>query len=112
MTPVQRPGSVRFVVRESPVEAAAAVRRTREFHCLDFGGEGVGKSCRMRHDWAQGHTYAFRVAHEGDRWFGVTVTDGTTGASFKLWSIRAGSTQIATGGMVDWPSTSSTATPG
>ncbi|UUN30767.1 ricin-type beta-trefoil lectin domain protein [Streptomyces sp. FIT100] len=71
-------------------------------YCLDFGGEGVGKSCRMRHDWAQGHTYAFRVAHEGDRWFGVTVTDETTGASLKLGSIRAGSTQIATGGMVDW----------
>ncbi|QNS08057.1 ricin-type beta-trefoil lectin domain protein [Streptomyces xanthii] len=71
-------------------------------YCLDFGGEGVGKSCRLKTDWKEGDTFRTRVAHEGDRWFGVTVTNETTGASFKLGSIRAGSTQISPSGMVDW----------
>ncbi|MFJ2230015.1 MULTISPECIES: ricin-type beta-trefoil lectin domain protein [Streptomyces] len=71
-------------------------------YCVDFGGEGVGKSCRLRTDWKEGDTFRTRLAHEGDRWFGVTVTNETTGASFKLGSIRAGSTRISTGGMVDW----------
>ncbi|MGO1001333.1 ricin-type beta-trefoil lectin domain protein [Lysobacter sp. CA196] len=71
-------------------------------YCLNFDGEGVGKSCRMAHEWTAGHTYRFRVAHEGNRWFGVTVTDLTGGGSFKLGSIRSASAQLSPKGMVNW----------
>jgi hypothetical protein len=71
-------------------------------HCLDFGGEGVGKSCRMAHEWQAGHKYRFHLAFEGDRWLGVTVTDMTTHQSFKLGSIRAKADRISPRGMVDW----------
>lgn len=70
--------------------------------CQDFGGEGVGKSCRMHVEWVQGHNYKFNLAHEGDRWFGVTVQDTTTGTSFKLGSIRAGSGYVKSTRMVSW----------
>ncbi|WP_433335709.1 RICIN domain-containing protein [Spirillospora sp. CA-294931] len=83
-------------------DATEAKVGTSGSYCLDFGGEGVGKSCRIKHDWKEGHTFRFRVAHEGDRWFGVTVVNDTLGTSFKLGSIRAGSTQISPHGMVDW----------
>ncbi|MCX4673209.1 RICIN domain-containing protein [Streptomyces sp. NBC_01381] len=83
-------------------DATEAKPGTGDSYCVDFGGEGVGKSCRLKTDWKEGHTFRTRVAHEGDRWFGVTVTNETTGASFKLGSIRAGSTQISPSGMVDW----------
>jgi hypothetical protein len=71
-------------------------------YCVSFGGEGVGRSCRLKHDWQAGHTYRFHLAFEGDRWLGVTVTDATTGQSFKLGSIRAKADSIAPKGMVDW----------
>jgi hypothetical protein len=71
-------------------------------YCLGFGGEGVGESCRMKHEWQAGHKYRFHLAFEGDRWLGVTVTDVTTGQSFKLGSIRAKADEISPKGMVDW----------
>jgi hypothetical protein len=71
-------------------------------YCLNFGGEGVGKSCRMAHAWQAGHKYRFHLAFEGDRWLGVTVTDMTTNQSFKLGSIRAKADKISPKGMVDW----------
>jgi hypothetical protein len=71
-------------------------------YCLDFGGEGEGQSCRMKLDWTAGHTYSFTVAHEGGGWFGATVTDKTTGSSFKLGSVKTPATKIAPTGMVDW----------
>lgn len=71
-------------------------------YCLSFGGEGVGQSCRMAHEWQAGHTYRFHLAFEGDRWLGVTVTDMTTKQSFKLGSIRAQTDKISPNGMVDW----------
>ncbi|GLQ97327.1 DUF3472 domain-containing protein [Dyella mobilis] len=71
-------------------------------YCLSFGGEGVGRSCRMAHAWKAGHRYRFHLAFEGDRWLGVTVTDTTTGQSFKLGSIRAKVDEISPKGMVDW----------
>ncbi|NBE50401.1 DUF3472 domain-containing protein [Streptomyces boluensis] len=70
--------------------------------CQSFGGEGEGASCRMRFNWQEGHTFTFKVAHEGDGWFGATVTDTTAGTSFKLGSIRTPATQIAPSGMIDW----------
>ncbi|MGA5285402.1 ricin-type beta-trefoil lectin domain protein [Streptomyces griseoincarnatus] len=83
-------------------DATEARAGTDGSYCVDFGGEGVGKSCRLKTDWKADQTFRTRVAHEGDRWFGVTVTNESTGTSFKLGSIRAGSTQISTSGMVDW----------
>lgn len=71
-------------------------------YCLSFGGEGVGKSCRMAHEWQAGHAYRFHLAFEGDHWLGVTVTDMTTRQSFKLGSIRAQTDTISPKGMVDW----------
>lgn len=70
--------------------------------CQDFGDEGVGMSCRVRFPWQAGHMFAFKVAYEGDGWFGATVTDTTAGTSFKLGSIRTPASAIKTGGMVDW----------
>ncbi|WP_372409216.1 ricin-type beta-trefoil lectin domain protein [Streptomyces luteireticuli] len=83
-------------------DAKEAKPGSRGSYCVDFGGEGEGKSCRIKYDWKEGRTYRTRVAAEGDRWFGVTVTDETTGGSFKLGSIRAASDRISPGGMVDW----------
>ena len=75
---------------------------TKGSKCFKFGGEGVGMSCHMAHDWRQGHTYRFHVAYEGGRWLGVTVTDLTTKQSFKLGSIRTASDGISPFGMVNW----------
>ncbi|MFC5740828.1 RICIN domain-containing protein [Dyella tabacisoli] len=71
-------------------------------YCVSFGGEGVGQSCRMAHEWQQGHTYRFHVAYEGNQWLGVTVTDLTTNGSFKLGSIRTAANGISPNGMVNW----------
>ncbi|MGO1001870.1 ricin-type beta-trefoil lectin domain protein [Lysobacter sp. CA196] len=71
-------------------------------YCITFQEDGTGKSCRMKFDWKPGHTYQFHVAHEGDRWFGVTVNDLTAATSFKLGSIRTASTQVSASGMVNW----------
>jgi len=75
---------------------------TKGSYCLRFGGEGVGQSCRMAHEWTQGHTYRFHAAFESDRWLGVTVTDLTSHESFKLGSIRTAANQISPKGMVNW----------
>lgn len=83
-------------------DATEAKAGTPGSACVNFGGEGVGKSCRMAREWQQGHTYQFHVAYEGDQWLGVTVTDTTTHASFKLGSIRTASNSISPGGMVNW----------
>lgn len=72
-------------------------------YCLNFGGEGVGKSCRTQAiDWVQGHTYRFHVAGEGNQWFGVTITDATTGRAYKLGSIQVKSDTVNPSGMIDW----------
>ncbi|MFG3142356.1 ricin-type beta-trefoil lectin domain protein [Streptomyces sp. NPDC048211] len=70
--------------------------------CQEFGGEGEGMSCRMNLDWTAGHRYTFGVAAEGDGWFGATVADTATGASYKLGSIKTPATAISSSGMVDW----------
>ena len=56
----------------------------------------------MVHDWRQGDRFVFKVKHEGQRWFGVTVTDVNTGTSFKLGSIRAKAAHIATSDTQTW----------
>ena len=71
-------------------------------HCEDFQENGAGKTCGMHFDWKQGHAMRFHLAHEGDRWFGVTVTDLTARTSFKIGSIHTASTRIAIGNMSSW----------
>ncbi|HEX7804073.1 MAG TPA: ricin-type beta-trefoil lectin domain protein [Pseudoxanthomonas sp.] len=70
--------------------------------CHPFDGEGVGRNCKMLHEWKAGQEFVFVVAHEGDRWFGATVVDVKTGESFKLGSIRAKSSRISGDGMSTW----------
>ncbi|MFJ3089426.1 ricin-type beta-trefoil lectin domain protein [Streptomyces sp. NPDC086838] len=70
--------------------------------CQSFGGEGEGMSCRMNLDWTAGHRYTFTVAAEGDGWFGATVADTATGASYKLGTIKTPASAISPSGMVDW----------
>lgn len=70
--------------------------------CQTFGGEGEGMSCRMNLDWTAGHRYTFKVAAEGDGWFGATVADTVTGSSYKLGSIKTPAAAISPSGMVDW----------
>lgn len=70
--------------------------------CVAFDGEGRGRSCRMHYEWKEGHRYEFSVAHEGDRWFGVTVTDIEAGVSFKLGSIRSKFSRISSSDMETW----------
>lgn len=70
--------------------------------CQTFGGEGEGMSCRMNLDWTAGHRYTFKVAAEGEGWFGATVADTVTGASYKLGSIKTPAAAISPSGMVDW----------
>jgi hypothetical protein len=71
-------------------------------HCVDFDGEGKGKSCRLKYDWKEGHSFQFHVAQEGNHWFGVTVTDLTANVSFKIGSIRSKSAHISTDNMSSW----------
>ncbi|WP_406283257.1 ricin-type beta-trefoil lectin domain protein [Streptomyces sp. NBC_00209] len=70
--------------------------------CQGFGGEGEGMSCRLHLDWTAGHRYTFRIAAEGDGWFGATVTDTATSTAYRLGSIKTPATVISPTGMVDW----------
>lgn len=69
--------------------------------CLRFGGEGEGISCRMWHTWTAGHSYRFHYRAEGGGWIGMTVTDTTSGTSFKLGSIKVGA-DLLSPGSVSW----------
>ena len=71
-------------------------------YCTTFSGEGTGRSCRIHVDWTQGHSYRFHVAYEAGGWLGVTVTDQTSGASFKLGSIKTAASKISPHNMVNW----------
>lgn len=53
-----------------------------------FGGEGTGYSLRRPLDWQEGHSYRFRLAHEGQGWWGVNVTDTTSGQNIYLGAIQ------------------------
>lgn len=69
--------------------------------CQRFGGEGEGISCRMWHTWTAGHSYRFHYRAEGSGWIGLTVTDTTSGTSFKLGSILVGADRLSPGS-VSW----------
>lgn len=69
--------------------------------CEAFDGEGEGRHCKVLYQWQEGQEFTFRVEHEGDRWFGVTV-DVSTGESFKIGSIQAQSSHISGDNMSTW----------
>ncbi|MBA8735934.1 RICIN domain-containing protein [Chromobacterium violaceum] len=71
-------------------------------YCTTFSGEGTGRSCRIHVDWTEGHSYRFHVAYEAGGWLGVTVTDQTSGAAFKLGSIKTAASKISPHNMVNW----------
>lgn len=83
-------------------DTSEARQGTEGSWCQGFGGEGEGMSCRANVPWKQGEAFAFTVRHEGDGWFGATVRNTTTGASFKLGSIRTPASAIKAAGMIDW----------
>ena len=83
-------------------KASAAKAGSAGSVCKDFQENGVGKTCALHLDWQAGHAMRFRLAAEGDRWFGVTVADPTAGISFKIGSIRTSSSRIANGNMSSW----------
>lgn len=58
--------------------------------CQRFDHEGEGVSCRIWHRFTAGQTYRFQFKHEGSGWWGMTVTNASTGTSFKVGSIRVG----------------------
>lgn len=60
-------------------------------HCLVFGGEGVGHSCRIAIDLTAGHRYEFKVGVDvarGSQWWTASVTDLITGTNYPLGSIK------------------------
>ena len=63
---------------------------SRGSFCIRFDGEGSGISCRMWHVWTPGQPYRFHYESEGRGWFGMTITNLTTGKGFKLGSIKIG----------------------
>ncbi|GAA2671080.1 hypothetical protein GCM10010412_050460 [Nonomuraea recticatena] len=69
--------------------------------CEAFGGEGEGMSCRIWHTWTPGQTYRFHYRAEGGGWWGMTVTNTSTNAQFKLGSIRVGADTMSPGS-VSW----------
>ncbi|MEV4166319.1 DUF3472 domain-containing protein [Nonomuraea dietziae] len=69
--------------------------------CETFGGEGEGMSCRIWHTWTPGQTYRFHYRAEGGGWWGMTVTNTSTNAQFKLGSIRVGADTMSPGS-VSW----------
>lgn len=100
---MQSNGGPRRTFLFSVWDATEAVAGDAGSYCVNFSGEGVGKSCHTQAiDWQQGHTYRFRVASEGNHWFGATITDLTTQHVYKLGSIRVGSDTINPGGMINW----------
>ncbi|WP_363799904.1 ricin-type beta-trefoil lectin domain protein [Lysobacter firmicutimachus] len=76
--------------------ATAAKTGSQGTVCGAFDEYGKGYSCWSQREFKRNHPYHFRVAHEGGGWFGVTVTDLTDGASFKLGSVLTAATQIST----------------
>ncbi len=75
---------------------------SRGSNCEAFGGEGEGQHCTILHEWWEGQEFVFDVEHEGDRWFRATVTEVSSGVSFRIGSIRASSSRISGEGMSTW----------
>ena len=57
-----------------------------------FGGEGTGYSVRIPYPYVQGVKYRFRIASEGDSWWGVTIEDTSTGVETYMGSIKVPAT--------------------
>ncbi|MFI5779600.1 DUF3472 domain-containing protein [Nocardia sp. NPDC051570] len=58
-------------------------------HCEDFGGEGVGKSCRLTTRPVAGHLYLLSVTKAAGNGWTFTVEDRTAGTTTILGTIQA-----------------------
>lgn len=63
-------------------------------YCINFSGEGVGKSCRLNFDWVRGREYVLRIRHAGDDAYGTwwraqIVSYGSTVTTHTIGDIRA-----------------------
>ncbi|GAA2630873.1 DUF3472 domain-containing protein [Actinomadura fulvescens] len=75
--------------------------------CVDFGGEGVGKSCRILYNWQPGTTYKYRLwylgAETGDRHrWGAWMIDTSTGKETHIGSILAPAGKSRITNSVSW----------
>ena len=72
-------------------------------HCVAFGGEGTGLSCRVAFDWQIGRTYRLRlwaVDRDGHgQWWGAWVQDTQSQTETFIGQIRAPS---QAGWLADW----------
>ena len=58
-------------------------------YSVDFGNEGVGKSCRQDFTYREGRRYRLRVWYLGQGWWGAWVIDEDLGVEHHIGSIRA-----------------------
>jgi hypothetical protein len=58
-------------------------------HCLTFGNEGTGRSCRLAYNWVAGRTYRLRVWRQNDGWWLSSIYDETGGTERIIGRIRA-----------------------
>lgn len=99
---LQSYSAVRNVFLFSVWNASAVKAGSPGTDCHSFSGEGIGQTCRLNFDWIEGHKYLFILTHEGNRWWGATIKDATSGVSFKLGSILTDSTEISKDNMMGW----------
>lgn len=63
--------------------------------CVEFGGEGVGYSCRLAYPVSTGVTYRYRIwrldADSGGQWWGAWILNYATGVESYLGKIRVAS---------------------
>lgn len=76
----------------------------------EFTGEGEGWSCRIKYNWAEGHTYCLRIweiccAEQPweDKWWGAWIIDTSTGQETFIGKIKVpGSWQWLDNSSVVW----------
>ena len=81
-----------FSVWNATVAAPGAGAR-----CAPFGGEGIGRSCRLRIDWKLGHPYRYAIVKapgSATVWAGYVI-DAVTGAVREVGRIAAPPANVA-----------------
>jgi hypothetical protein len=57
--------------------------------CEPFGGEGIGYSCRLQHEWRENVTYRMIVRESSEDWWSILVHDPETNEERLLGDIHA-----------------------
>lgn len=57
--------------------------------CEPFGGEGIGYSCRLQHEWRENVTYRMIVRESQEDWWSILVLDPETDEERLLGDIHA-----------------------